>query len=265
MGQVFYGTDLWPMWPSHICWPIWPMTHRPIVCSAFNNIVNLSHTSGQFHHIFQESVISHFSRNTQETHCWQRPTLRIPSNLQPLSHTVSKIIERVHPVATPVKVLHNPHQFAYCKHHSTETALLYIHDHLMPLELDHISFHVFALLPLSTPLTITFQTMVKGRLLNRPFTMVWNSICCVLGWFKSQAFRLIHDFSSERMSSFWCQSLHLYSLFYNCTLNILLIVFYFNQAQCQTLGRFQLISWWRKYNPEWLLRTRHDTRLNKVL
>jgi len=23
----------------------------------------------------------------------------------------------------------NPHQSAYCKHHSTETALLYIHDH----------------------------------------------------------------------------------------------------------------------------------------
>ena len=27
--------------------------------------------------------------------------------------------------------LHNPHQSAYCKHHSTETALLYIHDHLV--------------------------------------------------------------------------------------------------------------------------------------
>ena len=27
--------------------------------------------------------------------------------------------------------LHNPHQSAYCKHHSTETALLYIHDHLI--------------------------------------------------------------------------------------------------------------------------------------
>ena len=27
--------------------------------------------------------------------------------------------------------LHNPHQSAYCKHHSTETALQYIHDHLI--------------------------------------------------------------------------------------------------------------------------------------
>jgi len=25
----------------------------------------------------------------------------------------------------------NPHQYAYCQHHSTETALLYIHDHLI--------------------------------------------------------------------------------------------------------------------------------------
>jgi len=25
----------------------------------------------------------------------------------------------------------NPHQSAYCKHHSTETDLLYIHDHLI--------------------------------------------------------------------------------------------------------------------------------------
>jgi len=29
------------------------------------------------------------------------------------------------------KKLLNPHQSAYCKHHSTETALLYIHDHLI--------------------------------------------------------------------------------------------------------------------------------------
>jgi len=27
--------------------------------------------------------------------------------------------------------LHNPHQSAYCKHHSTETALLYIYNHLV--------------------------------------------------------------------------------------------------------------------------------------
>jgi len=48
---------------------------------------------------------------------------------------ISKIIERVvksqltdHLMSNG---LHNPHQSAYCKHHSTETALLYIHDHLI--------------------------------------------------------------------------------------------------------------------------------------
>jgi len=48
---------------------------------------------------------------------------------------ISKIIERVVKSRlidhlTSSKLL-NPHQSAYCKHHSTETALLYIHDHLI--------------------------------------------------------------------------------------------------------------------------------------
>jgi len=33
-------------------------------------------------------------------------------------------------MVTSSKLL-NPHQSAYCKHHSTETALFYIHDHLI--------------------------------------------------------------------------------------------------------------------------------------
>jgi len=34
MGQVFYGSDPGPTWPTHICWPIWPMTHWPVVYSV---------------------------------------------------------------------------------------------------------------------------------------------------------------------------------------------------------------------------------------
>jgi len=30
MGQVFYVTVSWPAWPTHICQPIWPMTHDPL-------------------------------------------------------------------------------------------------------------------------------------------------------------------------------------------------------------------------------------------
>jgi len=47
----------------------------------------------------------------------------------------SKIIERVVKARLSDHLtsnnLLNPHQSAYCKHHSTETALLYIHDHLI--------------------------------------------------------------------------------------------------------------------------------------
>jgi len=48
---------------------------------------------------------------------------------------IFKIIERVVKSClidhlTSSKLL-NPHQSAYCKHHSTETALHYIHDHLI--------------------------------------------------------------------------------------------------------------------------------------
>ena len=50
-------------------------------------------------------------------------------------YVISKIVERVvksrltdHLTSNS---LLNSHQSAYCKHHSTETALLYVHDHLI--------------------------------------------------------------------------------------------------------------------------------------
>jgi len=59
------------------------------------------------------------------------------SNYRPISNLslISKIIERIVKSRltdhlTSNKLL-NPYQSAYCKHHSTETALLYIHDHLI--------------------------------------------------------------------------------------------------------------------------------------
>jgi len=59
------------------------------------------------------------------------------SNYQPISNLslLSKIIERVIKARLSDHLtsnnLLNHHQSAYCKHHSTETALLYIHDHLI--------------------------------------------------------------------------------------------------------------------------------------
>jgi len=59
------------------------------------------------------------------------------SNYRPISNLslISKIIERVVKSRLSDHLtsnnLVNPHQSAYCKRHSTETALLYIHDHLI--------------------------------------------------------------------------------------------------------------------------------------
>ena len=90
----------------------------------------MSLSSGQFYPILKESVISPLLK---------KPTLDKDqlSNYRPISNfsLISKITECVvksrladHLVFNG---LHNPHQSAYCKHHSTETALLYIRDHLI--------------------------------------------------------------------------------------------------------------------------------------
>ena len=105
-------------------------------CSSFlvptiTNIVNLSLISGQFHPTLKESTISPLLK---------KPTLYDKeelSNYRPIYNLslISKIIERV--VKSRLmdhltfNSLLNSHQSAYCKHHSTETALLYIHDHLI--------------------------------------------------------------------------------------------------------------------------------------
>jgi len=78
-----------------------------------------------FHPILRESVISPLLKKST----LDKDEL---SNYHPI---ISKIIERVVKSRlidhlTYNKLL-NPHQSAYCRHHSTETALLYIHDHLI--------------------------------------------------------------------------------------------------------------------------------------
>ena len=110
----------------------------------------------QFHRILKESVISPlFKKSTLD-----KDEL---SNYRPISNlsVISKIIERVVKSRlidhlTFSKLL-NPHQSAYCKHHFTETALLYIHDHLINA-IGSQKYHAFAfsisLLPL-TPSTTT--------------------------------------------------------------------------------------------------------------
>ena len=92
------------------------LRHAGVVCRLWRHIVV---------HRLQYGHIS----PSQETHPGLRPSIQLLPDIQPLS-LISKIIERV----VKSNNLLNPHQSAYCKHHSTETALAlvaYIHDHLI--------------------------------------------------------------------------------------------------------------------------------------
>ena len=86
--------------------------------------------TGQFHPILKESTISPLIKKST----MDKDQL---SNYCPVSNLslISKIIERVVKSRLTEYLssnnLLNPHQSAYRKQHSTETALLYIHDHLI--------------------------------------------------------------------------------------------------------------------------------------
>ena len=102
------------------------------------------------------------------------------SNYRPISNLslISKIIERVvksrlmdHLTSNS---LLNSHQSAYCKHHSTETALLYMHDHLISA-IGSQKVSCLCLLDLST----AFDTIDHDILITRPsFILVWYPWLC---------------------------------------------------------------------------------------
>ena len=167
-----------------------------ILTPTITNIVNLSLSSGQFHPILKVSVISPLLK---------KPTLDKDqlSNYRPISNLslISKIIERVVKSQLTDHLasngLHNPQQSAYCKHHSTETALLYIHDHLINATGSQ-KLCCLCLLYLSA----AFDTIDHNILITRLSS--WFGIYgSVLNWFKSyltsRSFRVKcdKDFSSS--------------------------------------------------------------------
>jgi len=108
--------------------PTWLLKQcSALLVPTITSIVNLSLSSGNFQHTLKESLISPLIK---------KPTLDKDeiSNYLPISNLslISQIIERVVKSRLSDHLtsnnLVNPHQSAYCKHRSTETALIYIHD-----------------------------------------------------------------------------------------------------------------------------------------
>ena len=101
------------------------------------------------------------------------------SNLSLLSKIIGRVVKsRLMDHLTSNNLL-NPHQSAYCKHHSTETALLYIHDYLISaIKARKVS--CLCLLNLSA----AFDTIDHNILITRLSS--WFGIHgSVLDWFKS--------------------------------------------------------------------------------
>jgi len=132
------------------------------------------------------------------------------SNYRPISNLslISKIIERVvksrltdHLVSNG---LHNTHQSAYCKHHSTETALLYIHDHLINA-IGSQKLSCLCLLDLSA----AFDTIDHNILITRLSSiLVWNSRLCLESFkyfceISSKLILIIMNYTVSNLVHFW--------------------------------------------------------------
>ena len=155
---------------------------KPLFCRIFiltvTNIIYFSLTSDQFHPILKESVISPLlKKSTLDKD--ELSNYRLISNLSVISKIIERVVKfRLIDHLTSSKLL-NPHQSAYCKHHSTETALLYIHDHLINATGSQ-KVSCLCLLDLSA----AFDTIDHNILITRLSS--WFGINgSVLSWFKS--------------------------------------------------------------------------------
>jgi len=145
---------------------------------TITNTVNLSLSSGHFHPLFKQSVVSPLLKKSTLDN-------EQLSNYRPIStlSLIFKIIERVVKSRLTDHLfshsLLNPHQSAYRRHHFTETSLLYIHDHLITA-IGSQKLSCLCLLDISA----AFDTIDHDILLTRLSS--WFGIHgSVLNWFKS--------------------------------------------------------------------------------
>jgi len=159
--------------------PTWLLKEcATVIIPTITNIVNLSLSSGHFRPLFKQSVVSPLLKKSTLDN-------EQLSNYRPIYNLsiISKIIERVVKSRLTDHLfshsLLNPHQSAYRRHYSTETSLLYIHDHLITA-IGSQKLSCLCLLDLSA----AFDTTDHDILLT--WLSSWFGIHgSVLNWFKS--------------------------------------------------------------------------------
>ncbi len=150
----------------------------PVLATTITNIVNLSLSTGDFPPSFKQAIVSPLIK---------KPSLDKEnlSNYRPISNLpfLSKLIERVIHNRLDQHLaqnsLYNSHQSAYTKFHSTETALLSVHNSLIQaIAKQQVS--CLCLLDLSA----AFDTIDHNILLHR--LTAWFGITdTALAWFQS--------------------------------------------------------------------------------
>jgi len=101
-----------------------------VLVPTFTNIVTLSLSSGQFHPILKDQLYLLSSRNPPWIKINSQTTAQSPTYLSyPKSLNVLSNLDLLNTFF--LTIFSTITSYAYHKHHSTETALLYIHDHLI--------------------------------------------------------------------------------------------------------------------------------------
>jgi len=132
-----------------------------VLLPTITNIVNLSLSSGTFPYQFKHSVIKPLLKKSNlDRECLS--SYRPVSNLPFISKLIERMVKAQLTEHLHTNSLFNSHQSAYMTHHSTETVLLSIHDHLVQA-ISHQNITGLCLLDLSA----AFDTIDHSILLER--------------------------------------------------------------------------------------------------